>query len=441
MKFYLSLALKNLFRQKKRTITVGVNYTIVTFILVVLFCFTQGARVNITNNVVRASAGHITVAGQYVSGGRVYQGVQRTPDILRTAREVLGDGITALPRYIVRSTLYHQGLSKRVTFVGLQTDLETGFRDQIRFQSGSWEAYASGSNAVVLPAEVASYFGLAYDDEVLISSRTRFGAFNTATLQVKGVYTTGNFLVQNQLLAHYATMQRLDLADPDTSSTVFLYLPDRGGLGEKRDQLLEALTLEGFEAQKPKDENSALSAVTAASPRYELDKKGYDRSELTLATLDEVLGLLRIALTVVNTLGVFVAAIILFIIAVSIFINMRMSINERLREIGTLRTIGMETRGVTGLFVLENILLALLFSLAGVALALIVVLVVRTSVPLNPTGALGLFLNRGRLALTPRLVDILLTLAATTGFTALFSYFPARRGGRIPPVEALTKVF
>jgi ABC-type lipoprotein release transport system permease subunit len=52
-----------------------------------------------------------------------------------------------------------------------------------------------------------------------------------------------------------------------------------------------------------------------------------------------------------------------------------------------------------------------------------------------------LFLNRERLALAPRIGDILLILAVTTGFTALFSFFPARRGGRIRPVEALTRVF
>jgi putative ABC transport system permease protein len=120
---------------------------------------------------------------------------------------------------------------------------------------------------------------------------------------------------------------------------------------------------------------------------------------------------------------------------------MRMAINERLREIGTMRAMGMESGGVTGLFVLENVLLALIFTAAGAALALLVALVVRTAVPLPATGNLGLFLNRGRLALVPRITDILAILAVITGFAGLFSFFPARRGGRIRPVEALTRVF
>jgi putative ABC transport system permease protein len=438
---YLNMALKNIFRQKKRTFTLGVNYAIVTFILVLLFAFSQGARVNITSNLVRASAGHITVAGQYIVGGRVYQGVLRYPEIERVARETLGESLTVLPRYIVRSAMYYNGLSKRVTFVGIDTGLETGFRDQIRFLAGSWQEFVDNENAVVLPAEVARYFELGYGDDVLVATRTRFGAFNTVTLRVKGIYQTGNFFIQNQLLAHFGFMQKLDLAEADAASTLYLYLPGTAGLAEKRDRLVENLTLAGFEAAKPKDQNAALTAVTAASPRYETDKRGVDRVELTLATIDEVLGLVRSVLAAVNAIGALVAAIMLFIIAVSIFINMRMAINERLREIGTMRAMGMESGGVTGLFVLENVLLALIFTAAGAALALLVALVVRTAVPLPATGNLGLFLNRGRLALVPRITDILAILAVIIGFAGLFSFFPARRGGRIRPVEALTRVF
>ena len=438
---YLNMALKNIFRQKKRTFTLGVNYAIVTFILVLLFAFSQGARVNITSNLVRASAGHITVAGQYVVGGRVFQGVLRYPEIVQTARQTLGRELKVLPRYIVRSSMYNNGLSKRVTFVGIDTELETGFRDQIRFLAGSWQEFVDSPNAVVLPAEVARYFELSYDDDVLVSTRTRFGAFNTATLRVKGVYQTGNFFIQNQLLAHFAFLQKLDLAEADAASALYLYLPSTSELAQKRDRLVEALVLAGFEAKKPKDENAALTAVTAASPRYEKDSRGVDRVELTLSTIGEVLGVLRTVLAAVNGIGALIAAVMLFIIAVSIFINMRMAVNERLREIGTMRAIGVEAREVTGLFVLENVLLALIFTLAGAAAALLAVVVVRTAVPLPPAGNLGLFLNRGRLVLIPRLTDILAVLAVTTGFTALFSFFPARRGGRIRPVDALTRVF
>jgi ABC-type lipoprotein release transport system permease subunit len=441
MSMLFRMALKNIFRQKKRSFTLGVNYAIVTFILVLLFSFSQGARVNITSNLVRSSAGHITVSGQYIVSGRVYNGLLRTPQIIATIRRTLGPDTQVLPRYLISSAVYYKGLSKRLSFVGIDTSLEEGFRDQITFLAGDWQRFVDSPNGVVMPQATAEYFGLAYDDEVLISTRTRFGAFNTGVLKIKGIYTTNNFFIQNQVLAHFQFLRTLDLAPQDAASTLYVYLPSTAGIGEKRDRLIAPLEAAGFEVSKPKNDNEAVAAITAASPRYEVDKEGRDRVHLTLATIDEVLGLVRNILNAVNGVGTLIAAIMLFIIAVSIFINLRMSINERLREIGTMRTIGMEAAGVTGLFMLESIFLALLFSLIGTGVALGVVALLRFVIELPLSGNAALFLSQGHLMLVPRFVDMVMIIALITGFSALFSFFPARRGGRIRPVEALTKVF
>jgi ABC-type lipoprotein release transport system permease subunit len=89
---------------------------------------------------------------------------------------------------------------------------------------------------------------------------------------------------------------------------------------------------------------------------------------------------------------------------------------------------------------LENTLLALVFAAAGIALALLAALAL-SLVPLPSGGNLALFLNRGRLVLAPRAADIAAIVAVIAVFSALFSFFPARYGGRIRPVEALTRVF
>jgi ABC-type lipoprotein release transport system permease subunit len=441
MNMLFRVAIKNVFRQKKRSFTLGVNYAIVTFILVLLFSFSQGARVNITSNLVRSSAGHITISGQYIVSGRVYNGLLRTPEIIATTRRTLGADTQVLPRYLLSSAVYYKGLSKRLSFVGIDTGMEQGFRDQITFAAGDWQGFVDGPNAVIIPQTTAEYFGLGYDDEVLISTRTRFGAFNTGTLKIKGIYTTNNFFIQNQVLAHLEFLRALDLAPEDAASTLYVYLPSTSGLADKRDRLIPALESIGFEVSKPKNDTEAVAAITAASPRYELDKEGRDRERLTLATIDEVLGLVRNILNAVNGVGTLIAAIMLFIIAVSIFINLRMSINERLREIGTLRTIGMAAGGVTGLFMLESILLALIFSLIGTGVALGAAALLRFVIVLPLSGNAALFLNQGHLMLVPRVTDILMIIAIITGFSALFSFFPARRGGKIRPVEALNRVF
>ncbi len=441
MGFYVRVALRNVFRQKKRSFTLGVNYAVVTFILVLLFAFSQGAIRNITSNLARSTAGHITVSGSYTSGGRAFLGVRHYPEVADAAKSLFGSDVTVIERYVVRSTLYYQGVSKRLDFTGVDPGADTGLQGQLDFISGGWDRFAAAGDGLIVPRDVASYFGLKLDDEVVVAARTRYGSFNTTTLKVKGIYRTGNFFAQGLVLCRFDRMQALDVADKDTASAVYLYFRDPSGVAARRAALADALAARGFDTARPKDAAAAVDAVTSASPNYQADPSGRETARLNLATIDEAVGIVRVVSSAVNALGGLVALIMMFIIAVSLFINLRMTINDRLREIGTMRTIGVEAGGVTSLFVLESSFLALMFSLVGVAAALVVIGVAAGLLRLPPEGAVALFLDRGRLVLVPRVGDIAATVALVTVFSAVFAFFPARRGGRITPVDALSRVF
>ncbi len=337
--------------------------------------------------------------------------------------------------------MYYRGLSKRLSFTGVEASKDAGFREQMRFSSGGWDEWAEDPNGVILPESAASYFGLAAGDEVVLSNRSSLGAFNTGILKIRGIYATDNYFLEGFVLAHFDFLRNLDLAGPDAATTMYVYFPSPSGLPDRRETLSRALAAAGFEVSKPASDSEAISAVSAASVRYEVDKEGRDRIMLKLSTLDEVLGIVRSVTSAVNAVGGLVAAVMLFVIAVSVFINLRMSINERLREIGTMRALGVDSSAVTGLFVLEGSVLAFLSSAAGAAAGALACLFVRYAVPMPPGGNLGLFLDSGRLALEPNPGEIAILVLTITAFAAAFSFFPARRGGRITPVEALASTF
>jgi putative ABC transport system permease protein len=438
---FIALAFKNVFRNGKRSLTLGINYAIVAFILVALAAFTRGAEANVSQSIVRATAGHITVSGQYAKDGRIYNGLLRTADIERVANQSLGQDATVLRRYLVKSAVYFNGLSKRLSFTGIDSDKDAGFRGQMAFSSGGWEAWAADPAGVAVPGSVARYFGLKAGDDLVVSARTRFGAFNTGLLKVSGIYETDNFFMGELVLVHFDFLRTLDLAEPDSSTTIYIYLKSASGLAAKRDALAAALASSGFEVSRPKSDAEAISAVSAASQKYEADEQNRDRVMPKLSTIDEVLGIVRSIVMAVQGIGALVAGIMLFVIAVSVFINLRMTINERLREIGSMRAMGMEASAVTGLFVLEGTALALMSAAAGAAAASIACLVVRYAIPIPAGGSLAIFLDSGRLALEPNLGDAALLVAVIGVIAAAFSFFPARRGGRIRPVEALTATF
>lgn len=441
MENFVPLAFKNVFRQKKRSFTLGANYAVVAFILVLLFAFSRGAASNVSTSLVSSTAGHVTITGQFAKDGKIFGGMLRKDDILSAVDRAFGGTARTVVRYSVQSMVYFNGLSKRLPFTGIDAAADQGFRGQSTFSSGSWEDFAADPNGVALPADAAEYFGLAVGDEIVLSARTRFGAFNTGILSVRGVYATDNFFARGLVLTHFDFLRGLDLADPTAATSIYVYLPSASGLGPARDRLARELSAAGFETSVPKTDSEAIAAVSAASTKYEEDKEGRDRVMLKLATLDEVLGLVRTVLAAVNGVGAFVAAVMLFVIAVSVFINLRMSIAERLREIGTMRAMGVEASQVTGLFVLESVALAVIFSSAGAVLGALAALAVRAGPRFPPGGNLGIFLESGRLVLIPGLDSMLFVVAAVSVFAAAFSYFPAKRGGSVPPVQALTSTF
>jgi putative ABC transport system permease protein len=441
MEKFIGFAFKNIFRQRKRSFTLGVNYAVVAFLLVLLLSFSRGAARNISRSLVNSQAGHITVTGRFASGGKVYGGLLRTPEIQAAVAETLGPEAEIVTRYQLQSTLYYGGLSKRLSFSGIDARSDEGPRTQALFRQGSWEDFASDPNGVAVPADIAAYFGLSNGDEVVLSTRTRFGAFNTGILKVRGVYVTDNFFSRGNVLAHFAFLRDLDLAAPDAATSIYVYLPSTSGLAARRDELSARLSSLGFEASRPATDAEAIAAVSSASIKYEEDPEGRDRVMLKVSTLDEVLGLVRNVLAAVDGIGAFIAAVMLFVIAVSIFINLRMTINERMREIGTMRAVGVTSGGVAGLFVLESVLLAALFSSAGAILAAAVAIAARGLLSFPPGGDLGIFLDGGRLALSPGLDAMLAVVLAVSSLAAAFSYLPARRGGRVPPVAAMSRTF
>jgi hypothetical protein len=441
MPYYLSLAFKNIFRQKKRSFTLGVNYFVVAILMLLLFSFSDGVKKNFSGNLISAAAGHLTLSGGKVVKGKTLIGVSDYPKITKVIEDEYPGEVTVLARYKLTSTVYYLGQSKSLSFQGINTAKDTGLRDQVNFVQGSWADYVAQENGVLVSKDTADYLKLKLDDEVVISTRTIFGAFNTGTIRVKGIYESANYFVQGIVLCHFDFLQSLAMGDKLSASTLFVYFKNTDGLDVKREKLLGLLKDAGYVTSKPESSSDAISVVSSSTPKNKSEGVDVNENRLTIATVNEVVAILAQVLDAVNAAGGFLAAIMLFIIAISIFINMRMTINDRMQEIGTLRAIGTETKDIVLMLIFENVFLSLLFVLAGLTAALLIIGFVSNLLTLPPAGILSLFLDQGHLVLIPTLGSLGLILTVALLFTAIFSFFPARHGGKIRAAVALSKTY
>ncbi|OGS33406.1 MAG: hypothetical protein A2293_03335 [Elusimicrobia bacterium RIFOXYB2_FULL_49_7] len=129
--------------------------------------------------------------------------------------------------------------------------------------------------------------------------------------------------------------------------------------------------------------------------------------------------------------------ILFFIILIGVINTLRMTIRERTREIGTLRSIGMQKKDVRNSFILETGLLSLFASLIGTLLAFLAMHLLSLfyfDVSDNP---MGILLNNGHLHFLPTAAGIVGYNLLILAIAVITAFFPARRAANLPPAAAL----
>jgi putative ABC transport system permease protein len=133
----------------------------------------------------------------------------------------------------------------------------------------------------------------------------------------------------------------------------------------------------------------------------------------------------------------FIFSIVLTVVLMSVANSMGMTVIERTREIGTLRSIGLKRSGVIRLFTLESMLLTLIGCITGLVISLLVRWGVNAAnisyIPPNSVSPVPLLvdLDVGRTIFTFLLMGLVGTLAA---------YMPARRAAKKDIIDALGHV-
>jgi putative ABC transport system permease protein len=143
--------------------------------------------------------------------------------------------------------------------------------------------------------------------------------------------------------------------------------------------------------------------------------------------VENLTGLLAAADRISTALGVTllaVAFIALLVSGIGIMNVMLVSVTERTREIGVRKTVGAPPRSIMSQFLIEAAIVSGLGAVGGVALAIGIVVLIRS---LLPPGV----------SLPISSVSVLLALAASAGVGLTFGYLPARRAANLLTVDAL----
>jgi putative ABC transport system permease protein len=168
------------------------------------------------------------------------------------------------------------------------------------------------------------------------------------------------------------------------------------------------------------DSTAALDADRETVRRVLGLRHGED--EFTVFTQEEIVGVVGTILQILTFVLGAIAGISLLVGGVGVSNIMLVSVSERTREIGLRKALGARTRDVTAQFLLEAVALTGLGGVIGLSLGvgLAQLVTVFSPIPAQITTW-----------------SVVLALGVSTGVGLIFGVLPARRAGRLDPVEAL----
>ncbi len=330
----IKLALRNVLRQKKRSALSTIS--IICGVAVIIFSrgFVGGIKENIIRAQVDSMSGHVMArAADYPTSG-----VNHPVDVLvdvdeATAAWLDREAEAWTSRLIFSPRVVIGADSMRARGIGF--DPAT---DEAVFPRTTWEVLGEvpqdADDGVLVGSSLARLLQLDVGDELVLETRTSAGALNAMSMPVSGIVRTANPAIDMiGMFMHMDLAQELVRAD---------------GLGTHL-------------AVRLSDRNDAPRVAEALSSKLgaEIDTIGWEEETRALTEIQDI----RQKIMDFFALSLFAMA------ATGIANTVLMAAYERIREIGTMRALGMTRGAVVRLFVAEGLVMGVIGSLVGATLA------------------------------------------------------------------------
>jgi putative ABC transport system permease protein len=332
MPFLVQLALRNLLRNTRRTL-LSMAAVIAGVAVLILG---QGAIGGIEENIIRAQvdalSGHVLIRPvEYPT-----LGIQHPVDHLFGVDAALSSWLDAnttawTTRVMFAPRLVHKADSMRVRAIGFDP-----VRDPTVFPRGTWNVHFADppvEGGVLVSQGVARVLDVHPGDSVTMEGRTPAGAINALEMPVSGVYTAGNSALDRFTVFVPMALTADMLRNEDKVSHVIARLPSRDDSEPVAMRLREVAP-------------AGTDVVTWQQETHDM----IEVQKIRRTALD----FLVIALMGMSALGI--ANTVL------------MAAYERVREIGTLRAMGMTRANVVAMFVIEGASMGLIGGVVGAAL-------------------------------------------------------------------------
>jgi len=342
------IALRNVLRNKRRTILTGLTTMFGIFFFIFMDSIMSGMDRGSIQNQINYSDSSLKIQTRaYYEEERALPlefgitNYDETKAFLEKQKFV--EGVTRRSRFIAQASVYEDSFKAIGVVVDPQTD-DHVFRIKTIVAEGTYFT-GDGKGQVLIGKQMALDLGVGVGDSLVVASRTKYGAQNAVDLDVVGI---------------------LNSSDPQLNGSTVLIT-----YAEANDFLdLESLITEmdlRVQWDKGMPLSKYLKRIDGIRDSFKAKYQGF-----SLLTFRE-LGAALVALVQQKmAAGYIFLFFMLLIAAVGIFNSVLMSVYERIREIGVLKALGFQPKEITRIFMLEGLFIGVVGSLMGLILGALI---------------------------------------------------------------------
>ena len=421
------IALRNVARNKRRSLLSGTAIAVATLAVVLLFSLIAGMLGDTVSIALTYESGHVRVRhpefGRYQHLSPVHLAVADA-EVVQGRLAALPEVAAVLPRVRFSGAIYREDQNHAVYGIGVDFGREIAVAAQrlphLAPAAGAspalddfarlWRLDLFGgvlpdpaARELVMAKTLADELGVTVGDKLTILTRTAVMSTQAWTFRISGLVAFPVGGLSRVVLLPIGVAQRFLQLDASGAVTdLLLYAADDDRVPELAAAVRNAVG-DRLEVRSWTEENAMYRLFQLATRIYDI------------------------------------VALVFFLLATTVIVNTTMMVvYERMREIGTIAALGMTGSQITRLFFLEALFIGVAAALVGVGLGVALV-VPLSQVGIDYTEAMeGVELNMSNI-IYPQLNvrSTVLVLCYSIAVTAAASFWPTRRAARLHPVTAL----
>ncbi len=440
-----NLTLRNLTRQKRRNLILAVAIAFGFFVVTVIDGLTSGMVENLEEQITQLTGGSVLIQGYEKippsenNKKSTLLGIIRDKDYILDTVNTLNIDCKYYSRYSTATgQMIFEGKKSMIQVYGY--DLSDSYlAESFSIISGSRENF-SDPKALVISEKTANSMNLEVGDVVTLTAITLYGQNNVEDFKIAAIIKSNSFVNAMMSYANIESVNSLVGIPEGGYSTFSIFLKNKNNQAKVAKQIEEKIRSDG------KNVSSIVQAAKTnpgnigrgIEKQFTSEDEQWSGVKYGVSTLYYEIPAIKTVLSVVHIITTVILLVILLIVMIGVSNTYRLVLYERIREIGTMRALGMSGRDTGKTFTLEAVVLCLFGALCGFILAVIAMFIVHL-VPI-PNETISFFLYKGHFSFKLSPFTVLLQYVLLVLLTLTAVHGSAKKAARLSPAEALRTV-